>query len=804
MTRHYSVRTALMLWTALALGITSLLIGYFLYQAMASEFRHSWEARIHNEVSLLARQLQYNLAAEEWRIADKNLAFMATYPYVSRVDLQQDGIIRLSTRRDQIGSAAIQTPALVDNLSFDGRQPILITQTVTYTIDGKRHSQEAWLTAEYNIHHERQAMLVNVALRFGMILLLLLLFAIGLSQLIRQQVLTPLQQLQGFARRWRREGAGQRVCLEGSQEFRELAETFSELSLHLLRSSEQLRQQHAVDTAFARAFPDTAVLIDDHGHIGESIGKARKLPWLAGCTYPQQQPLWSWIKDPQQQELLRRHWQQALTRDDVMQCELIQDGFTIDSRMTRITTLDNRSDQRDQVLWLLRDISELRRQQHELEYQAHYDSLTGLANRATAIATIQQRMLAAEAHQPGAILFVDLDHFKAINDSMGHAVGDTLLVEAARRLSLLSHEHDWLPARLGGDEFVLVSLQTFACRDTAINAARLMSECLLQEMAQPFESGVQRFYLSASIGISVYNSRENRPADILREADTAMYFAKTAGRNTWRLFDYSMQEETRARLHILNDLHDALLNQQFSLMYQPQIDPDGCLGGIEVLCRWNRNGELISPERFIPAAEELNLIAPLGEWVLRNACRQLQHWQQQKLLPTSFRRMAVNVSPNQLHDPAFSQQLLAILDEFGIAPQQLEVEITESVFMDSRNSINRQLHELINQGVSIALDDFGTGYSSLGYLRDLPIRKLKIDRAFVASIQTNTDASPNPRSGILDSIIQLGHNLSLTLVAEGVETPEQHAYLRARRCDLYQGYLFSHPLTASDFEHYLR
>ncbi|MCY0965227.1 putative bifunctional diguanylate cyclase/phosphodiesterase [Parathalassolituus penaei] len=801
MTRHYRVRTALLLWTALALGITSLLMGYFLYQASTSEFRHSWEARVHNEMTQLSRQLQYNLASGEWRLADKNIAFIATTPYILSAELQLDGTIRLSTRRERIGSKATELPPTPDASEFDGRQPILVPQVVTFTIEGQRHSHDAWLVVEYNIQNERKAMLVNVSLRFAMILLLMLLFAVGLSQLIRQQVLAPLNQLQGFARRWRRDGAGQRVSLDGSQEFCELAATFSELSQHLLKTSEQIRQQHAVDTAFARAFPDSAVLIDESGRIGASIGKPQTLLWLSGNSYPGQLPLWSWISDPLQQEQLKQNWQQALNTDGVVQSELNQSGYVLDSRMSRITSVDGKRHSSGQVLWLLRDITELRRQQQELEYQARYDSLTGLANRSTAMAAIHTLLEQSERDQLGAILFIDLDHFKAINDSLGHAVGDTLLVEASNRLSQLSRECHWLPARLGGDEFVLVSLQVFQQAEAAQAAVQCMAERLLQEMIDPFVTGVHRFYLSASIGASIYNSYDNSAADILREADTAMYFAKTAGRNTWRLYDASMQEETHARLRILNDLHDALLNQQFSLMFQPQIDPDGAIGGLEVLCRWNREGELISPERFIPAAEELNLIAPLGEWVLRNACRQLQHWQQQGLLPASFRRMAVNVSPNQLHDPGFARHVLTILEENRIRPDQLEVEITESVFMDKRAGVIHQLQELIEQGVSIALDDFGTGYSSLGYLRDLPIRKLKIDRAFVAAIQSPPQHQP---SGIIDSIIQLGHNLSLTLVAEGVETAEQHAYLQARQCDLYQGYLFSHPLTATEFEHYLR
>lgn len=808
MNQFYSIRTILLLWTTLALGLTSLLMGYFLYQAMNNEFHHSWHSRIYNEMTMLSQQLQYNLSADDWRLADKNVAYMATYPYINKVYLVEDGRIRLSTRREEIHSAAapfnpayrldIPADAETANILFDGKQIITVMQVVNFNPAGQRSMNQAWLLAEYDIRREHQALTFKIFLRLSGLATLMLMFSIGLNQLVRRQVLLPLISLRDFTRHLRKGGLGDNMPIHGSQEFRELAQAFNQLSEHLHLSARQLHHQHAVDQAFARAFPDVAVIIDEHGCIHKNIRHSGNPVWIKDEPYPDGQPLWHWIEDTEQQQRIREGWHKARQTKELIQDEIIHRGRYLDSRMVQIPeTRLNREG--GSVLWLLRDITELRSKQQEVEYQARFDNLTGLSNRQTALAAIQTSLENHEAARFGVILFIDLDHFKAINDSLGHGVGDSLLVDVAMRIQKLANHGQWLAARLGGDEFLMISRQIFDSREEAINASRNLCVQLLAHLSEPFAVGMHWFHLSASIGVSIYPLHCANAADILREADTAMYYAKARGRNTWRLYDDSMQQESNARLQMLNDLHDALLQQRFSIAFQPQFNAAGEVCGAEVLCRWNRHGVAVSPDQFISAAEELNLIAPLGDWVFRQACLALRQWRDNQLLPASFDRLAINVSPDQFHNPAFAERLKSIIHETGISAADIELEITENVFMEQRPAVLEQLQALTAYGFSIALDDFGTGYSSLGYLQYLPIQKLKIDRTFISTI-----TEQQLRYNIADTIIQLARSLSLKVVAEGVENSLQHEFLLGKQCDLFQGYYFSPPMNIRAFGDYLQ
>jgi diguanylate cyclase (GGDEF)-like protein/PAS domain S-box-containing protein len=438
------------------------------------------------------------------------------------------------------------------------------------------------------------------------------------------------------------------------------------------------------------------------------------------------------------------------------------------------------------------DITE--RKQHEavLEHQARHDSLTGLPNRSQLHDRIEQAI--ASARRDGhlvAVLFVDLDHFKLINDSLGHHAGDRLLLEAAGRLVACVRSHDSV-ARLGGDEFVIV----LGGRDEQEIIAVVSR--LLDVIAQPWAEGGQEYGLSCSVGISRYPQDGDDPDELLRCADTAMYKAKASGRNTYHFYTSELNQAISARLELDSSLRHALERDEFRVHYQPRIDVEsGRIVGAEALIRWQCPGKgLIPPERFIPVAEETGLIIPIGEWILQEACRQNSAWQRVGLPPISI---SVNLSPIQFRHAGLVQSVAAALSQAGLDPAYLELELTETLVMHDAERINVAMHALKALGVDIAVDDFGTGYSSLSYLKRFPVDRLKVDKSFVRDIDSDPDDA-----AIVRAIISLGHALGLKVVAEGVETPAHLEFLQRHRCNEVQGYYFSRPVPAAGMEALLR
>jgi diguanylate cyclase (GGDEF)-like protein/PAS domain S-box-containing protein len=439
------------------------------------------------------------------------------------------------------------------------------------------------------------------------------------------------------------------------------------------------------------------------------------------------------------------------------------------------------------------DISAIMRYEAELEFQARHDALTGLANR-NLLTERLERAIGSARHSNTElwVVFVDLDRFKFVNDTLGHEAGDALLKVLAERLKLAVREADTV-ARMGGDEFVLV-LPEGASRDASLQVI----DNIMQAVATPLMIQSHEFYLTCSVGIAAYPS-DGGSADVLtKHADIAMYRAKELGRNTYQFYTAAMSERTLERLEIEADLRHALERNELSLHYQPQIDLGGAnIVGMEALLRWHhpRHG-MIAPSRFIALAEEMGLIIPIGAWVLRAACEQAKAWQTAGL---GQLRIAVNLSPRQFTQKGLAQSIAAILAETGLDARYLELELTESMVMTDVDHAITILRELKHLGVQIAIDDFGTGYSSLSYLRRFPIDVLKIDQSFVRDITLEEDGA-----AIVRTIISLAHSLRLKVVAEGVETPAQLAYLRAHACDQVQGYLFSRPVPAADFELMIR
>ncbi len=433
-------------------------------------------------------------------------------------------------------------------------------------------------------------------------------------------------------------------------------------------------------------------------------------------------------------------------------------------------------------------ITERKLHEAEIQFQATHDALTGLPNRTLLYDRMQQAVLHSERYgNLTAIAFLDLDQFKFINDSLGHQVGDELLKITAQRLTSCLRESDTV-ARQGGDEFVL--LLTDQPNEEAITHTM---QRVLHEVSQPWKANDLEFQITCSIGLTLCPDDGRDAETLLKNADSAMYKAKELGRNNFQYFSAEMNTSVTDRLELLNRLRQAITNEDFVLHYQPKVSlASHRIIGAEALVRWNSaHSGMVSPASFIPLAEETGLIIPLGEWVLRTACRQNRAWQDAgyPAIPIS-----VNLSPRQLARGDIVEVVQRILDETGLQAQYLELEITESVMTTDVEKSFALLTQLRALGVKISLDDFGTGYSSLSYLKRFPVDTLKIDQSFVRDIATDQDSG-----AIVKAIISLGRNLNLTVLAEGIETEDQFRFLLENGCDEGQGYLMSKPITNKNF-----
>ncbi|HEX5364419.1 MAG TPA: EAL domain-containing protein [Gallionella sp.] len=446
---------------------------------------------------------------------------------------------------------------------------------------------------------------------------------------------------------------------------------------------------------------------------------------------------------------------------------------------------------------IVHDVSERKQAEERIHQLAFYDPLTLLPNRRLLMDRLQHAVaVGARSDASHALLFIDLDNFKVLNDTRGHDVGDRLLVEAARRLRSCVREGDTV-ARLGGDEFVVILEDLSVTEEQAVVQAEIAGEKIRATLNQPYRLGAIDHHCSCSIGISLFHDHQVSVDELLKRADTAMYEAKTAGRNALRFFDPAMQSALEARAALENELRQALPLRQFRLYYQKQVNVDGDPVGAEALLRWiHPERGLVPPMEFIPLAEESELILSIGLWVLETACAQIKAWESHPL--SRELQLAVNVSARQFHQADFVDQVRAVVDRFRINPDRLKLELTESVVLDDINDTIAKMRELKRIGVRFSMDDFGTGYSSLAYLTQLPLDQLKIDRSFVSNIGIkSTDAV------IVQSIINMGQNLGMDVIAEGVETEAQRDFLMRQGCDAYQGFLFGRPQPLDEFDRQL-
>jgi diguanylate cyclase (GGDEF)-like protein/PAS domain S-box-containing protein len=629
------------------------------------------------------------------------------------------------------------------------------------------------------------------SLNLGLLAALSLLGLLGTWYATDRLVLRRMRALIATARRIAAGDFAARTELKGgSSELSELARVFDEMAASLQQFFEQT--QRVMEVA-----PEAFVVSDEQGRIVMVNAQTEKL-----FGYCREELLGQHIDMllPERARTLHARHRQTyvaapVVRDMSERRDLAarrKDGteFPVDISLGPLQTEKGRL-----VISAVRDISERKEFESRILHQATHDALTNLPNRVLFREHVSRAMLhATRSEELIAVLFLDLDGFKNINDTLGHEAGDELLKAVTSRLTGILREDD-LIGRQGGDEFTILLQGIRIVQDIV-----LVLEKLLTAIAEPFVLGSNEMHVTASVGVTVFPFDDNEVESLLRNADTAMYQAKEAGKNCFRFYTAEMNTAMRERMEIENGLRHALAQGQFSLHYQPQVSiEDGAVVGVEALLRWHHPElGMISPAKFIPVAEESGMIVPIGEWVLRTACRQVKAWEAAGLPRL---KVAVNLSARQFRQSDLLEMIGQVLQETGLDPRSgmLELELTESMVMRNVEDSVVTLNSMHQMGLPLSIDDFGTGYSSLSYLKRFPINTLKIDQSFVRDISTDPEDA-----AIAAAIVGLAHSLKLNVIAEGVETREQLEFLRAISCNQAQGYYFSRPLAPDALEKFLR
>jgi diguanylate cyclase (GGDEF)-like protein/PAS domain S-box-containing protein len=484
-------------------------------------------------------------------------------------------------------------------------------------------------------------------------------------------------------------------------------------------------------------------------------------------------------------------WQPA--RVDVINYKKNGEAFWVDLEVSPVW-----DDARRLTHWVAvgRDITERKTAEEKIQYLAFYDPLTKLPNRQLLLDRLQRALSDHDHPREGALMFIDLDNFKVLNDTLGHQKGDQLLQQVAERLRSCVHRGDTV-ARLGGDEFVILIENNHHKPLEPSAAARAVSDRILAKLGEPYVLSGHLHHSTCSIGVTLFGRAPWSVSELLKQADLAMYQAKNAGRNAVCFFDPEMQAVATANATLATDLRQAWRENQFLIDYQPQVGADGRITGVEALLRWRHpERDLVPPAQFIPTAEETSLIIPIGRWVLEQACAQLAEWA--KRPERRHLSIAVNVSVRQFRHPDFVDEVMTAIANAGIAPHRLKLELTESLLAEGIEVTVAKMGSLKDMGVTLSLDDFGMGYSSLSYLKRLPLDQLKIDREFVKDILTDANDA-----AIARTIIGLAGSLGLSVIAEGVETQAQRAFLAQQGCFEYQGFLFCRPLPIDQLEAFM-
>lgn len=471
-------------------------------------------------------------------------------------------------------------------------------------------------------------------------------------------------------------------------------------------------------------------------------------------------------------------------------------------RLNNKNSSPNSSHWSETILVVISDITELKESEEKIHFQAHHDTLTKIPNRTSLFNQLETALsLALRQGKSGALLFMDLDHFKNVNDSLGHHTGDKLLISFTKRLREHIRREDML-ARMGGDEFVILLAEQHSDNNMMAVIAQRFAEHIAESLNEPIIIDGHIFQITVSTGISIFPFHDDDNInDIVRQADTAMYQAKTDGRGMARFFQSSMQEAAKQRMTVEAELHVALIEQQFELFYQPQVDKDGIIHAVEALLRWQHPYRgIVTPDKFINVAEDTGMIVKIGIWVIEEVVKQIVEWRKQKVFDSNI-SYAINISAKQITSPTFYSQVEEIIEKYQIDPSCLVFEITESLLLPNNKIANETLNRLSQLNITFSVDDFGTGYSSLATIDKAPIGQLKIDRSFVTDLNWPDEAEEPVQDqpySLVNAVLSLGRALGLDVVAEGVETLEQLRVLIHLGCPYLQGYYFSRPIPENE------
>lgn len=630
----------------------------------------------------------------------------------------------------------------------------------------------------------RNIFLINLVTSLSFALVFLLLMRFLTSNMTR-----PLERLSAGMSRARGGESQVRVEPDGPRDIADMALAFNSMM-------SALDEREAALRIAAIAFEtDEGMLVTDENAVIIRVNKAftRLTGYSAGEALGEKPSMLK--SDRQNDEFFRNMWK-SLHEKKSWQGEIWnrrKNGEIYPVWLNITAVLDERGRVTNYVGTFV-DFTERKKAESEIHHLAFYDTLSQLPNRRLLLDRLKQAVATSlRHHTSGALLFIDLDNFKTLNDTKGHNIGDLLLVEVAKRLRTCVREDDTL-ARFGGDEFVVLLEGLSEDKPLAAVQARNVGEKILDALSQSYFLDGDEFHSSSSMGITLFAEYKGEFDELFKQADTAMYEAKKSGKNTLRFFDPIMQEELQARAMLESGMRDALRNHEFRLYFQAQVEHAGRIIGAEALLRWiHPEKGMISPLSFIPLAEETGLILPIGKWVMENACLQLKLWENKDNLRDLT--LSVNVSARQFRHADFVREVVDVIERIEIDPRRLKIELTESIVLhDIADSIAKML-ELKKVGVTFSMDDFGTGYSSLSYLSRLPLNQLKIDQSFVRNIGTKATDST-----IVQTIIGMAGNLGIEVVAEGVETEEQRNFLEENGCLIYQGFFFGMPAPAEEFE----
>ena len=623
----------------------------------------------------------------------------------------------------------------------------------------------------------------NMATSFSFALLFLFLIRFLTNRMTR-----PLNQLSASMRRAKEGESGVRAVFVGPKDISDMAHAFNSMMA-------VLEEREAALSIAAIAFEiEEGMIVTNSEEV--IIRVNRVFTKLTG--YSAEEAIGknlSMLKSDRQDAGFYSRMREILHRDNYWQGEIwnCRKNGDIYPEWSTITAVVGKDGGITNYICAFFDITERKQAEQKIHNLAFYDPLTQLPNRRLLFDRLHQAVATSARNQnSAALLFIDLDNFKILNDTRGHDIGDMLLIEVGQRLRACIRESDTL-ARLGGDEFVVLLEELSEDRAQAAVQAREVGEKVHKAINQPYVLKDVEHYSSASIGISLFSNYRQNLDDLLKQADTAMYAAKKAGRNTLRFFDPAMQEALEIHSKLEAGMRWALPKNEFRLYYQLQVDSEQRPVGAEALIRWEHpEYGLVSPDTFIPVAEDTGLILPIGLWVLQTACAQLKKWEKNPL--TRELLLAVNVSARQFRQPGFVKQVRDMIEQYAIDPSHLKLELTESTVLENVVDTIDKMHALKSIGMRFSMDDFGTGYSSLAYLTQLPLDQLKIDQSFVRNIGIKPSDSM-----IIQTIIGMANNLGIEVIAEGVETHVQRDFLWGAGCRFYQGYLFGRPVSPREF-----